>query len=445
MEPERIALSQRERERLRVLHEVKEKHLTQVEAAARLKVSDRQVRRMLLRLRERGDRSLVHGLRGRPSNRKLSARLEQKILARLRQRYADFGPTLAAEHLAQEGFSVSRETLRKWMSKAALWRPRAQRVKAVHVWRERRASFGELVMQDSSPFRWLEERGPACQFIALIDDATSRMWGRFTAHDTTEENMRTLEGWLRRYGRPLAHYTDKASIFRSAGPQPLPEQLRGDPLRTQFGRALHELGIEWIAAHSPQAKGRIERLFETLQDRLVKEMRLAGIDSIAAANHFLETRFLPEWEQRFTVQPRNPRNAHRRLDREHRLEEILSVRAARKVAADHTVSWEGVRWGVPREEVCAGLRGAAVEIERRLDGSHWLRFRKRYLRLQRCPAPTPVFVSPSGLRPPGPTKQKAQPPKVYKPKYHVPAEHPWRKPWKRTFLSCEKPDISTLR
>src|SRR5271156_4934834 len=387
MEPERIALSQRERDRLKVLHEVKQKHLTQVEAAARLKVGDRQVRRMLLGLRERGDHSLVHGLRGRPSNRKLAARLEQKILARLRQRYADFGPTLAAEHLTQEGFSVSRETLRKWMIKASLWRPRSQRVKKIHVWRERRASFGELVMQDSSPFRWLEDRGPACQLIALIDDATSRIWGRFTEHDTTEENLRTLQGWLRRYGRPLAHYTDKASIFRTAGPQPLPEQLRGAPLRTQFGRALSELGIEWIAAHSPQAKGRIERLFETLQDRLVKEMRLAGIESVAGANHFLEMRFLPEWEQRFTVAPRNARNAHRRLGREQHLEEILSVRVARRVAQDHTVSWDGNRWGVLREEVCAGLRGAAVEIERRLDGSHWLRYRGRYLHLRACPEP----------------------------------------------------------
>ncbi len=445
MEMERIALSQRERDRWKVLHEVQQKHLTQVEAAVRLKVTDRQVRRMLLRLRERGDHSLVHGLRGQPSNRKLAARFEQKILARLRQRYADFGPTLAAEHLAQEGLSVSRETLRKWMTQAALWRPRAQRVKTVHVWRERRASFGELVMQDSSPFRWLEDRGPACQLIALIDDATSRIWGRFTEHDTTEENLRTLQGWLRRYGRPLAHYTDKASIFRKAGPQPLPEQLRGEPLRTQFGRALHELGIEWIAAHSPQAKGRIERLFETLQDRLVKEMRLAGIDSILGANHFLETRFLPEWEQRFTVVPRLSRNAHRPLSREQHLEEILSVRVARRVAEDHTVSWDGNRWGIVREEVCAGLRGAAVEIERRLDGSHWLRYRGRYLRLHSCSEPSRMSASPSGLRPPGLAEQAPRPKNKIKPKYHVPANHPWRKPWKRTFLSGENPDISTLR
>src|SRR5438874_11701712 len=368
METERIALSQRERDRLRVLHEIQQKQITQIAEARRLKISDRQIRRLLFRLEEYGDRAVIHGLRGRPSHRRLAARLEHKILRRVRQRYADFGPTLAAEHLAQEGLPVSRETLRKWMVKASLWCPRAQRVKTIHVWRERRASFGELVMQDSSPFRWLEERGPACQLIAVIDDATSRFYARFTEHDTTEENLRTFGEWLRRYGRPLAHYTDNNSIFRSHSRSGISEQLQGEEARSQSGRALRELGIEWIAAHSPQAKGRIERLFETLQDRLVKEMRLAGIDSIQGANHFLEMRFLPEWEQRFTVAARNPRNAHRRLGREQHLEEILSVRVARRVAQDHTVSWDGNRWGVLREEVCAGLRGAAVEIERRLDG-----------------------------------------------------------------------------
>ena len=284
METERIALSQRERDRLKLLYDVKEGHLTQVEAAQRLKLSDRQVRRLLMRMDDSGDRAVVHGLRGRASNRKLALSFEQKIMARVRQRYADFGPTLAAEHLAKEDLLVSRETLRKWMVKAVLWRPRRQRVKNIHVWRERRASFGELVMQDSSPFRWFEGRGPACHLIALIDDATSRMWARFVQHDTTEENLRTLGGWVQRYGRPLAHYTDKNSIFRSAGSATLGEQLRGEAARSQFGRALKELGIEWIAAHSPQAKGRIERLFETLQDRLVKEMRLAGIDTIEAGN-----------------------------------------------------------------------------------------------------------------------------------------------------------------
>ena len=435
METERIALSQRERDRLRVLHEVKQGHLTQREAGRRLQLSDRQVRRMLLRVGKYGDQAVVHGLRGRPSNRKFASCFQQQVLARVRQRYRDFGPTLAAEHLAQEGWLVSRETLRKWMTKAAFWRPGRQRVKKIYVWRERRASFGELVMQDSSPFRWLEERGPACQLIALIDDATSKFWARFSEHDSTEENLRTLGGWLRRYGRPLAHYTDKNSIFRTTRRAGIAEQLQGEGARSQFGRALQELGVEWIAAHSPQAKGRIERLFATLQDRLVKEMRLAGIDGIEAANHFLETRFLPEWEKRFTVAPRNPRNAHRRLGREHRLEEILSVRVARQVADDHTVSWDGDRWGVPREEICAGLRGAQVEIERRLDGSHWLRFRGRYLRLRHCPTAEPRTVSPSGLRPPGLTANPLS--KVYK---SAPPNHPWR-----TFQYGRKPDISTLR
>ena len=213
METERMALSQRERDRIRTLHEVKQGHVTQVEAGRRLKLSDRQVRPLLLRMARDGDGAVVHGLRGRPSNRKLATCFEKKILRRIGQRYADFGPTLAAEHLAQEGWIVSRETLRKWMTQASLWRPRKQRVKKIHVWRERRASFGELVMQDSSPFRWLENRGPACQLIALIDDATSKFWARFAEHDTTEENLRTLGGWLERYGRPVAHYTDKNSIF----------------------------------------------------------------------------------------------------------------------------------------------------------------------------------------------------------------------------------------
>jgi len=436
MEPERIALSQRERDCLKVLHEVEQKHVTQVEAGRRLDVTDRHIRRLLVRLHQHGDGALVHGLRGQPSNRRLPVPFAQRVLARVRRRYADFGPTLAAEHLAQDGLAVSRETLRKWMCEAGRWRVRPKRPQAVHVWRERRACFGELVIQDSSPYQWLEDRGPACHLIALIDDATSRIRGRFAEHDTTAENFRAFEGWLRRWGRPRAVYTDRGSIFQPAGPKRIEDELHGTPARTQFGRALAELGIEWIPAYSPQAKGRIERLFETLQDRLVKEMRLAGIDTIADANWFLQTHFLPRWEERFTVAPRRPHDAHRRLGREHRLPEILSERVVRTVAQDHTVKWKGERWGVPRQDVCAGLRGARVEIERRLDGSHWLRFRGRYLPLVTCPAAPPLSASPSGLRPPGPADPKPKAQTRIKTKYHPPSDHPWRRPWKRTFLSC---------
>ena len=313
MREERIELSQREQDRLKVLHQVEQGYLTQVEAGRRVQVSVRHLRRLLRRVRAEGDRGVVHRLRGQPSNRKIPAALQGRILAQVRRRYADFGPTLASEHLARDGWQVSRETLRQWMTAAGLWRSRRQRRPAVHVWRERRAAFGELVMMDSSPYRWLERRGPPVQLIALIDDATSRVWGRFAAQDSTEENLRTLAGWLRRWGRPRALYTDKSSLFRTTRSARLDEQLGGQPARTQIGRALQELGIEWIPAHSPQAKGRIERLFGTLQDRLVKEMRLAGVHTVEQANRFLAAVFLPFWEQRFTVAPRQPHDAHRPL------------------------------------------------------------------------------------------------------------------------------------
>jgi hypothetical protein len=445
METERMELSARERDRLKVLHEVEQGHLKQVEAAQQLRLTDRQVRRLQVRLRREGDRGIVHRLRGQRSNRQIPKGCKEVALRWLRQaRYAGFGPTLAAEHLAGCGIQVSRETLRHWMSAAGLWQPRRRRVQAVHVWRRRRSRFGELVMMDSSPYRWLEERGPACHLIALIDDASSRVWGRLVEHDSTEENLRTLAGWLERYGRPAALYTDKNSLFHTSRPVQWQEQLRGEPARTQFGRALAELGIEWIAAHSPQAKGRVERLFGTLQDRLVKEMRLQEINTLQAANRFLEITFWPFYAGRFGVQPAGTGNAHRPLERTHRLAEILSVRAARTVAADHTVSWQGQRWGVPRQQVCAGLRGARVEIERRLDASHWLRFRGRYLPLQPCPAAA-RSASPSGLRPPGLADRRRKPPSKPKTKYSPPPHHPWRQPWKRTFLPGRKPDISNLR
>jgi len=440
-----MTLSAKERERLKVLHQITQGHLRPIDAAHRLRLSDRQVRRLLQRLRTAGDGGLVHRLRGRPSNRKIPERIAERSLARLRQAaYAGFGPTLASEHLARQGLVVSRETLRKWMSAAGLWQTRRRRLQQVHVWRPRRSAFGELVMLDSSPFRWLEERGPACHLIALIDDASSRVWGRLVEHDSTEENLRTLRGWLQRYGRPLALYTDKNSLFVTTRPTQWQEQLRETPARTQFGRALAELDIEWIAAQTPQAKGRIERLFGTLQDRLVKEMRLAEIATLEQANRFLEITFWPFWQQRFSVPAAQSADAHRRVERSQHLEQILSVRVARRVASDHTVNWKGQRWGVRREDVSAGLRNAQAEIEKRLDGSYWLRFRGRYLPLHPCPE-APRAASPSGLRPAGLAERTERPKNKIKPKYHVPADHPWRRLWKRTFLPCEKPDISTLR
>ncbi len=232
MREERIELSQREQDRLKVLHQVEQGYLTQVEAGRRVQVSVRHLRRLLRRVRAEGDRGVVHRLRGRPSNRKIPAALQGRILAQVRRRYADFGPTLASEHLARDGWQVSRETLRQWMTAAGLWRSRRQRRPAVHVWRERRAAFGELVMMDSSPYRWLERRGPPVQLIALIDDATSRVWGRFAAQDSTGKPahpgrlapaLGTAAGTLYRQKQPVPHHPlgpARRAARRSAGPHP---------------------------------------------------------------------------------------------------------------------------------------------------------------------------------------------------------------------------------
>jgi transposase InsO family protein len=438
MTEERIELSQRERDKLKILHELERHQIRQYEAAKRLGLSTRQIRRLQARLKNEGDRAVVHRLRGVPSNRKISPEKEREALELLKSRYADFGPTLASEHLGREGYKVSRETVRKWMVREALWKPKPLRVKAIHVWRERRSSFGELVMMDSSEYRWLENRGPELQLIAMIDDATSRIWGRFTEHDTTEENMRTLEGWLRRHGRPLALYTDRGSVFHVNRKPNVSEQLQGQqkPL-TQFGRAMRELDIRFLAARSPQAKGRIERLFGTLQDRLVKEMRLQKIDTIEKANRFLENVFIPAWEKRFTVMARNPVDAHQPLGKEHRLESIFSIRKPRDVSADYTVSWDGKKWAIARSDVTAGLRGARIEVELRLDGSLWGRYRNSFLALKQCARPTPVLVeTSSGLRP-SEVSTKIKPKKKCIP----PPDHPWRKP----FPFSRKQDISILQ
>jgi transposase len=435
-----LALSQRDRDRLKELHGVIRGQLGTSEAAQRLGLTARQVRRVVKRIREEGDRGVIHRLRGRRSNRRLSEKVRVQAVGMLtRTEYRDFGPTLAAEHLGRRGLEVSRETVRKWMLESGLWRRKPQRIEAVHVWRQRRACFGELVLMDTSEHEWLEGRGPRLYLIAMIDDATSRLEARFVEHDSSEENLRTLKRWLLKHGRPLALYTDKNTIFQTPRKAELVEKL-GAPEPTNFAAALEELGIEWIAAHSPQAKGRVERLFETLQDRLLKELRIAKVCSLDEANRFLDRFFLPLWQERFTVEPSRKQDAHRSLNRLD-LDSILCRRDWRQLAADYTVRLHGQAFAIPRNEVLPGLRKAKVLIERRLDGSLWVRFRNKHISLRPAPAATP-----SGLRPPVLAAKPKLPPKPW----HPPSQHPWRQSirlhmLKRTFLPGAKADISTLR
>ena len=259
-------------------------------------------------------------------------------------------------------------------------------MKEVHTGRPRRACRGELVQGDTSEHAWLEGRGPEPYLIIMIDDASNRLEARFAPHDSTEENLRMLKIYLQRWGRPVAFYTDQAGLFKVNRPANPDEQLAGREPMTQIGRALGELGIEWIAAHSPQAKGRVERCFGTLQDRLVKGRRRAGARTLAQANAYLEQAFLPAWAGRFTVAPANPTDAHRPLGPEHDLAAILSVVEARVVTNDYTLRYQGKIYQIARAEVGGGLRGAKVRVEKRLDGTVAVKFRDRYLTVSECPA-----------------------------------------------------------
>ena len=336
-------MTQAERDRLVALKKAKKKLITQKQAAEEIGVTERQVRRLLRKLRRKGDQAVIHELRGRPSNRRLPAEMEQRAAAVLADPlYRGFGPTLAAEYLRkQHAITVSKETLRQWMAKAGLWKAGRRRVVEVHQWRPRRSRSGELVQWDTSTHDWLEGRGERIYLISMIDDATSRLFARFVRHDTSEENRLLLRSYLERYGRPLAFYTDKAGMFQVAVKSKRQEQREGldrQPMPpTQIARALGELGIVWIPAHSPQAKGRVERQFQTAQDRLVKGMRVAGVGTLEAANAYLEEEYLPWWNETLTVEAATAEDAHRPLGKEHDLAAILSHVEQRQVTSDYTI------------------------------------------------------------------------------------------------------------
>ena len=396
-------MTQRDRDRLVVLKKAHKKLMTQRQAAEELAITERQVRRLLARLKEVGDRAVIHGLRGRSSNRKLSEDARLRAMAVLSQEvYRGFGPTLASEYLAKKHkLTIGREALRQLMIGAGLWRGRRQKVEGIHEWRPRRSSRGEMVQWDTSEHPWLEARGPKLYLISMIDDATSQLTARFVAHDSTEENMRLLWSYLERHGRPLAFYTDKASLFQTApkiarDQKELPREERQPLPPTQIGRALRELGINWIAAHSPQAKGRVERSFQTAQDRLVKGLRVAGARTIEEANRYLEQEFVPWWNQHLVVMPAHPTDAHRRLEAGYDLPAALSHVETRQLTNDYTFQFQGTRYQLVRSSIRPRMRGATVRVERRLDGTLAAAFQGVYLDLGVCPAPvTPPAVPPA--------------------------------------------------
>jgi len=332
-----IMASQRELKRLHIVQKVIEGSLKQTEAAELLSLSIRQTGRIMIRVREEGSLGVVHRSRGRESNRKLPQAIKDQVLNLYRKNYEGFGPTLAQEKLLErDGISISDETLRLWLIEAQLWKKK-RKGKQHRQWRPRKDRYGEMIQADGSHHDWFEGRGPACVFMGYIDDATGKVYGRYYEYEGTLPAMDSFRRYVRKYGIPMSLYMDKHTTYKATGEPSIEEQLNGTEPMSEFGRALKELGVELIHAHSPQAKGRVERLFGTLQDRLVKEMRLRGISSIVEANAFL-TEYLPIYNRRFAKKAAQPENLHRPIPKGLNLQRILCIKTERTVRNDFTLA-----------------------------------------------------------------------------------------------------------
>ncbi|HVG46119.1 MAG TPA: ISNCY family transposase [Longimicrobium sp.] len=423
-----LKLSQTDRDRLVLLHQVRQGQLSPAEGARRAGLGVRQFRRVVRRFEREGDAVVVHGLRGRRSNRRLPEEVREAALAKAREPlYHDFGPTLLSEHLARNPAigEVPAATLRRWMIEDGLWKP-ARQGKRHRRRRERRAAFGELVLMDTSIHPWLEARfGQEIVLIALIDDATSRLRARFFPRDTGAANRRMIVDYLRDHGRMGALYTDQASHFRvnwrakERAENDEPEAL------TLIRRALDALEIELILALSPQAKGRVERLFKTLQDRLVKELRVAGISTMEGANRHLDEVFLPFWENRFTVEPREAADALRPLPEGVDLMRIFAETDERVIREDFTFRYANRHFQIEKGEAEPRMPGSRLTIEHRLDGSTRYRWRESYLE------PRPL-LSERNRRPPA--KEVSEPaaePAKTRPVRKPAPDHPWRRSARR--------------
>jgi transposase len=352
-----VIMSERELNRIEVLAQVDDGRLSVQNGANMLDVTKRQMFRLLKRYRTEGAPSIRHKSRGKSPNNKIHNAKRDYALALVKEKYADFGPTLAAEMLAEhDGFKVSRETLRKWMIEDGIWLSRKQR-RTFHQPRLRRECFGELVQIDGSDHRWFEDRAGPCTLLVFIDDATSMLMElRFVQSESTFSYFTALESYLLKHGRPVAFYSDKHTVFRVAKPN---EHMTG---MTQFGRALAELNVEILCANSSQAKGRVERANRTLQDRLVKELRLAGVSSMEDGNAFLEG-FIKCYNAKFAKAPAKPNNLHRALNIEpDRLSEVFCLRDQRHVTKDLMLKYDRKRIKLEINNLTRGLVGKFVDI-----------------------------------------------------------------------------------
>jgi hypothetical protein len=346
-----IAMSGKELDRMQVLRDLSSNHITVAEAAGLMRLSRRQVFRLAKRYCEDGPAALVSKRRGRPSNRSHPAAVRAEALSLIKAHYADFGPTLAAEKLAERhNLRLGVETLRQWMLADGIWQDRKQRLPRVYQPRYRRTCMGELIQIDGCEHWWFEGRGPQCTLLAFVDDATSQiMHAAFVPTESTFAYFRATRAYLERHGKPVAFYSDKHAVFRVNS-----KEAKGGDGMTQFGRALHELTIEIICANAPQSKGRVERCFGTLQDRLVKELRLAGVDTLEAGNAFLPG-FLEAHNARFAKTPFSDRNAHRPLHERDDLDEVFAWKEERTVTQSLTLQYDQTLFLLEPNEVTRSL------------------------------------------------------------------------------------------
>ncbi len=403
-----IMASQEELRRLHVIQKVLEGVIKQVAAAEMLSLSSRQVRRIVKRVKAEGDRGIIHKSRGRPSNRRIPDRVKGNVIQLCQLQYKDFGPTLASEKLLErEGIRISDETLRRWLIETGDWKKSRKKGKHRH-WRERKAHCGEMVQMDGSHHRWFEGRGPGCVLMGYIDDATGKAFARFYDYEGTIPAMDSFKRYSKQYGLPMSVYLDKHSTYKSTAKPSIQDELDNVEPLSQFERALKELGVEVIHAHSPQAKGRIERLFGTLQDRLVKEMRLRGMRTLEEGNRFL-AEYLPLYNRRFSVCPKEKGTFHRPLAKGLDLDTILCVRTERALRNDFTVAHNKKLYQI--EDT---IKASRVVVQDRIDGSMIITYKGRSLRFKQISA-RPVRENRDSV-----VVRKKKP-------YIPPADHPWRR------------------
>lgn len=401
-------MSQRELKRLHLIHKVLDKKLKQVDVANILSLSNRQIRRIVKRVRKEGEIGIVHKSRGRASNRAIPKKIKDRVITLYKDKYKGFGPTLATEELLEtDKIKLSDETLRNWLIEEGEWK-RCRKHREHRQWRERKHHFGQMTQMDGSHHDWLEARGPECVLMGYIDDATNTVLARFYEYEGTFPAMDSFKRYIKKYGLPQSLYLDKHRTYKSTAKPTIEDELNNTKPLSQFERALKELQVELIHAQSPQAKGRIERLFGTFQDRLIKKMRLSNIRTVDQANKFLKY-YLPKHNRRFSVAPLEKGDLHRPLPENINLDKILCIKTKHPLRNDFTIAHDKKLY-----QIIEPTTAKKVAVEERINGTMLIVYKNKPLKYKQV-AQRPLKTKPEKQYTPKPKKL-----------YIPPKDHPYK-------------------